>query len=365
MKVSVVIPTYNRAAYIRQAIDSVLCQSMTDFEVIVVDDGSTDSTGEILASYGDRIRQVRIPNGGPARARNAGMALARGRYIAWLDSDDRYHPAKLALQCAVLDADPGIALVYTECSAFDDHGLAKEFYLQTYHRSAYRRGGVTYDGLFENRTRLGDIDALRGCLPQRDAWTERFVYTGDIFNQYMLNTVVLASSIMFRSELLRSVAAQQPRFGLFHDLEFVLRLIRGRRVAFIDVPTYAIRFHGGQISTTMGPRAPRILIRKQQDLLRVLRVHGQRDAEYYRAHRAAVDRQIARLCRAVAVPMLGYDRGSPHQLRCFPRRARVYLRTAARHGFRHPMLEAASRLPLLPRRLLMRIERAWRSIRPV
>jgi hypothetical protein len=169
---------------------------------------------------------------------------------------------------------------------------------------------------------------------------------------------------MFRSELLRSVGAQQPRFGLFHDLEFVLRLIRNRRVAFLDVPAYAIRFHEGQVSTTVGPRAPRILIRKQQDLLRVLRVHGQRDEQYYRAHRSAVDRQLCRLCRAVAVPMLGFDRGSAHETRYFPRRARTYLHFAARHGFRHPLLEIASPLPLLPRRLVMRIELAWRSIRP-
>ncbi|MBX3703129.1 MAG: glycosyltransferase family 2 protein, partial [Steroidobacteraceae bacterium] len=93
VKVSVVIPTYNRAAYIRQAIDSVLQQTMTDFEIIVVDDGSTDDTREVVAGYGERIRYLRTANGGPARARNAGMAEARGQYIAWLDSDDTYHPA--------------------------------------------------------------------------------------------------------------------------------------------------------------------------------------------------------------------------------------------------------------------------------
>ena len=100
------IPTYNRASLIGAAIESVLAQTYTDFEVIVVDDGSTDNTREIVGRYGDRVRYTYIENSGPARARNVGMSLARGEYLCLLDSDDLYYPHKLALQVDHLDRFP-------------------------------------------------------------------------------------------------------------------------------------------------------------------------------------------------------------------------------------------------------------------
>ena len=89
---SVVMPVYNRAKYLRQAIDSVLSQTFTDYELIAVDDGSTDDSPEILKSYGNRITVVRQPNQGPEVARNTGAALAQGEYLAFLDSDDIFSP---------------------------------------------------------------------------------------------------------------------------------------------------------------------------------------------------------------------------------------------------------------------------------
>jgi glycosyltransferase involved in cell wall biosynthesis len=94
---SVVIPVYNRAKFLRQAIDSVLSQTFTDYEVIAVDDGSTDESPEILSSYGSRVQVIRQENQGPEVARNAGVALAQGEYIAFLDSDDFFFPH--ALEC--------------------------------------------------------------------------------------------------------------------------------------------------------------------------------------------------------------------------------------------------------------------------
>lgn len=362
MKVSVAIATYNRAPYIRQAIDSVLNQTMKDLEIIVVDDGSTDNTAEVIADYRDRIRYVRTENGGPARARNVGMAMARGEYICWLDSDDFFHPVKLALQSAVLDAHPDVTMVCTECSGFDDHGSWFEYHLQDYHASAYRRGGVSYGGLFEREIPIGHVGSLRVALPAGSDWERRKLYLGRIFDRYLMNTVVFTNSMLFRRSALEDVGPQRPRFGLFHDLEFALRLTRAGPTAFLDVPTYAIRYHPDQISTRVGPRAPWILIRKQQDLLRVLRVHGLRDRGYYEAHRALVDRQCARLCRAVAIPMLGYVSGSAHHSRYLPQRARVYLRHAARLGHPYQLLMLASRLPQLPRRLVMKLESLLRSV---
>ena len=106
-RVSVVIPTYNRAETLPRAIDSALAQTMGDLEVIVVDDGSTDDTDSVLADYEDRDPRVRPvvhdTNRGANAARNTGIERARGEYVAFLDSDDEWHPAKLERQLAALE----------------------------------------------------------------------------------------------------------------------------------------------------------------------------------------------------------------------------------------------------------------------
>src|SRR5690348_8762870 len=97
--VSVIIPTYDRRELVARAIRTVLEQTVKVLEVIVVDDGSTDGTDRALASeFGESIRYVRQPNAGVSAARNAGLALARGRYLAFLDSDEVWMPDKVALQ---------------------------------------------------------------------------------------------------------------------------------------------------------------------------------------------------------------------------------------------------------------------------
>lgn len=110
--VSVVIPTHNHARYLGEAIDSALAQTHSPLEVIVVDDGSTDETEEVLARYGNRIRTLRQRNQGVSAARNAGIAAASGDYLAFLDSDDLWHPRKLERQLALFAADSSLGLVH-------------------------------------------------------------------------------------------------------------------------------------------------------------------------------------------------------------------------------------------------------------
>src|ERR1041384_7078965 len=102
--VSVVIPTFNRARYLREAIDSVLNQTYPYWELIIVDDGSTDETQSTLETLADaRVHVLRRPHeGNVARARNVGLEQAQGRYVAFLDSDDRWMPSKLQFQVADL-----------------------------------------------------------------------------------------------------------------------------------------------------------------------------------------------------------------------------------------------------------------------
>jgi glycosyltransferase involved in cell wall biosynthesis len=109
--VSVIVPTYNRAQFICQGIDSVLAQGFQDFEIIVVDDGSTDNTVEVLQPYYDRITYIYQENQRVSAARNTGIAASHGDYVAFLDSDDLFLPDKLDIQVRVLDEQPEVGLV--------------------------------------------------------------------------------------------------------------------------------------------------------------------------------------------------------------------------------------------------------------
>lgn len=121
-KVSIIIPTYNRAKLISRAIESVLAQTYKDYEIIIVDDGSTDNTQEVLAVYMDRIRYVRQSNKGISGARNRGIGEVQGEYVAFLDSDDTWVPEKLAVQVEVLDRNKKVGIVYSRMQIFDEEG---------------------------------------------------------------------------------------------------------------------------------------------------------------------------------------------------------------------------------------------------
>jgi glycosyltransferase involved in cell wall biosynthesis len=123
-KVSVVIPCYGQARYLPEAVASVVAQTFTDWEIVIVDDGSPDETATVAAALiaqhaPARIRLVRQTNGGVARARNAGIATSQGRFILPLDADNRLEPEFLAATVAVLEADPSIAIAYTDYRLFE------------------------------------------------------------------------------------------------------------------------------------------------------------------------------------------------------------------------------------------------------
>ena len=113
-QVSVIIPTYNRAWVIEEAIDSVLAQDYTEFELIVVDDGSTDHTSDVLDAYGNDIKVLSQKNKGVSVARNRGIAEASGNFIAFLDSDDLWHPQKLSSQIDFFNQTPDALICQTE-----------------------------------------------------------------------------------------------------------------------------------------------------------------------------------------------------------------------------------------------------------
>jgi glycosyltransferase involved in cell wall biosynthesis len=185
--VSIVIPTYNCACYLPAAIDSVLQQNYPAFEVIVVDDGSTDTTAALLQHYSQqdqRIRTVYQPNQGVAIARNQGIDLAQGDWIAFLDADDFFLPDKLAAQMAIATAQPQLGII---------------------HSGWYR---VNLQG-----QRLMAVEPWQQ-IPKLD------------LESWLRWKPVLPSAMLFRREWLRRSGGFDPRFPPAEDTELVLRLAR-------------------------------------------------------------------------------------------------------------------------------------------
>jgi glycosyltransferase involved in cell wall biosynthesis len=144
-RVSVVIPTYNSAGLLREAIQSVLSQIYSDFEVVVIDDGSTDNTESVARSFGDRVSYLKQENKGAGAARNHGIKRSRGEYVAFLDSDDLWLPGKLAEQIPLLDRDPELGLVYSDWAVVAEQGEA----LPSYLRNLPAASGYVFDELVQ------------------------------------------------------------------------------------------------------------------------------------------------------------------------------------------------------------------------
>jgi glycosyltransferase involved in cell wall biosynthesis len=121
-KVSVIIPTFNRERLVGRAIESVFQQTYTDYEIVVVDDGSTDNTTDVLKRFNGKIRYFYQKNAGISGARNRGLREATGEYIAFLDSDDTWVPEKLAVQVEVLDRDKEVGITYSRMLILNEDG---------------------------------------------------------------------------------------------------------------------------------------------------------------------------------------------------------------------------------------------------
>ena len=207
-EVSVIIPTYNRRAMLLEAIDSVLAQSSQSFELIVIDDGSTDGTAEQLTTLDRAIRFERIEHCGPGAARNRGVALARAPLIAFLDSDDLWAPTKLERQLAFMSANPDCTISQTN-----------EIWI--------RNGRRVNPGL-RHRKRSGDIfiDSLRTCL-------------------------ISMSATMMRNELFRSLTGFDENMSAAEDYDLWLRILIDHEAGLLDEPLVTRRGgHPDQTSAT-------------------------------------------------------------------------------------------------------------------
>lgn len=175
--VSVIIPTYNRERLLPKAIESVLAQSFSDFELLIIDDGSTDNTQAVIEGFNHtQIHYIRHSNNrGECAARNTGIAMARGAYIAFLDSDDEWLPSKLAKQVALFEKMPAkVGAIYTWLKIIDG-----KTQLETLRKSILR-GDVSQNLLYKNF--IGTPSTLmikRHCLQQTEGFDARLRCCGD------------------------------------------------------------------------------------------------------------------------------------------------------------------------------------------
>ncbi len=215
-QVSVVIPTYNRARYVTKAIESVFAQTCTDYEIIVVDDGSTDDTQEVLQAYAGRVQILRQANGGPSAARNAGIRAARGRWVAFLDSDDEWLPEKLAAQMADVADHPEAVAHFTNATFVLSNGQT----VGLFDVRRFRARGTPHR-VFERpliRVIADEIVVLPTFLVRRDVLLDAGLFDTGLSiaeDRDLLMRVALAGPWGYRTEpLVRCIRRPDDTFSL-------------------------------------------------------------------------------------------------------------------------------------------------------
>jgi glycosyltransferase involved in cell wall biosynthesis len=211
--VSVILPTYNRKSLLLEALQSVFAQTYRDYEVIVVDDGSTDQTREALEPLFHAIRYISKPNGGEASARNRGIQEAQGGYVAFLDSDDLWEPRFLEVTTDYLGRHPDLGLVSTAWWTIPK-------------------------GRREPRVR-------------------KPVLHGDLFPLLMRQSFISASAVVARRECFQRVGVFNESLEQAADYDMWLRIARAYPIAFLNTPLGRRRKHPGNISRN------RLLLRKR------------------------------------------------------------------------------------------------------
>ena len=200
-RVSVIIPTYNRAGYLCQALDSVFDQSFEPWEVIVVDDGSSDATPDVVRSFGQRVRYECQDHQGVAAARNLGLALASGDLIAWLDSDDRWKPRFLSTVVPVLEEQLEVDGVYTGFLHIDAEG--------TEHKRSTR------------------------CVPPEE-----------LFDRLVEGNFIVTPALVVRSRCFRKVGHFDTQLRVAEDYDMWLRLARSFTIVGLPQVLVEVRVHG-------------------------------------------------------------------------------------------------------------------------
>ncbi len=217
-KVSVVIPAYNGAKFLAEAIESVLAQTYRDFEIIIVDDGSTDNTRQVVDIFKDScIKYIYQKNQGVSAARNRGIGLAGGEYIALLDADDIRLERSLEKQVAVLDENPGVGLVYGQLSMMDEGG------------KVYRTKGSS----FMNRS---------GIVDKKEQ-----------IKELLFSCNIMPSAVLMRRSCFNEAGGFHGGLSIAEDRHLFLRLAKRYQVAYIAEPIVKYRLHPDSLHRHVDP----------------------------------------------------------------------------------------------------------------
>jgi hypothetical protein len=209
--VSIVMATYNFERFLARAIDSALAQDYPAdaLDIVVIDDGSTDSTPQVVAPYLDRVRYIRKPNGGLLTTVNRGLAEARGEFISLLSGDDEFLPGKTRMQVDFLLAHPEVGMVYADLEVVDDNGAT----------------------LQPSLWRAGKLQPVRGRA----------------FGPLLTRNVVSGGAMMFRSSL-KPVFHPIPDSAAWEDWYISLKIASVAEIDFIPEAVYRYRYHGDNMN---------------------------------------------------------------------------------------------------------------------
>jgi glycosyltransferase involved in cell wall biosynthesis len=232
--ISVVIPTYNRAALLPRAIRSAIAATRSDDEIIVVDDGSSDATSGVLSEFAGRIRVVRGAHRGAGAARNLGVELAVNRWVAFLDSDDEWDADKLALQRPLLGRFDDVAFVFTNFRGQLPDGTIEGNYLPRWNEDA------------RSPTQMLGVPRLYSELAELPAGREDFaVYKGGLYRELLFRSYLAAFTYLFRKDLGDSVPTFAEDLPTLEDLQFFARVAKLGDGLYLDCESATQHAHEG------------------------------------------------------------------------------------------------------------------------
>jgi glycosyltransferase involved in cell wall biosynthesis len=235
-KVSVIIPAYNAADYIEASLGSVLSQDYSNIEIIVIDDGSTDLTEELLTPYKEKIIYKKKINGGLGSARNLGHSIATGEYVAWLDADDIAAPNRISSQVEQMLRNPDLVLVSSDFSAFGVRVAPVTSYIHQYYKLINAVGG------------LGTIYSDRSNIMISGKMCD--FYSGNILNNIVFGNFVHPPTALFKISALLGLEPLREDVKSSVDWEFFTRLARQGSFGYISAPLLKYRLSETQISST-------------------------------------------------------------------------------------------------------------------
>jgi len=227
-KVSVIVPTFNSAEYIKETLLSILNEGFEEMEIVVVDDASTDNTAKIVGSIGSpKIRFIRLPehHGGPSRARNVGVAASRGKYIALCDSDDIMLHGRIGNAVTVLENKPDLGLVFSDAIKFDyDSNRLLGTFLKDYN-------------LFMNltKTALGD-----GCFT---------ISASDAYSTMFFENYIITSGVTIPKTVLNHIGDFDDTLTNGDDRDMWFRITREFSIGYISEPCLIYQVRHGNISS--------------------------------------------------------------------------------------------------------------------